>query len=184
MPRQVYAASGQDIQTNNLKNVPTLVVSLVGNIVGSLLPDIDQASNRLWDLLPGGNVLGGIFKNLFLAHRTISHSLLGVFLLHELLWLVLPKIFNPNFIDAKIVYYSIMIGFVSHLFLDAFTKEGIPLFFPIKWKIGFPPVKQLRIETGKWFEKFVVFPGIIVFLIYFAIQKQEIIVSILRSMVK
>ena len=42
-------------------NVLTLFSSLVANVVGSLLPDIDQATNRLWDMLPAGNEVG---KNL------------------------------------------------------------------------------------------------------------------------
>lgn len=161
-------------------NASTLVVSLVGNIVGSLLPDIDQATNRLWDLLPAGNFLGKIFRGFFISHRTISHSLLGIYLLSKLLWWFLPKVFNPGFIYNQIVYSSVMIGFISHLLIDAFTEEGIPLFFPIKWKIGFPPFKHWRIETGKWFEKFVVFPGIIVYLFWYAITNQEKLISILK----
>jgi len=100
---------------------------------------------------------------------------------NKLLWFVLPEIFNPGFVNNEIVYHSIMIGFVSHLFADAFTEEGIPLFFPIKWKVGLPPIKHRRIETGKWVEKFIVFPGIIVFLILFSIRHQETLVKTLKS---
>src|SRR3989338_7333367 len=57
-------------------NLVTLVGGIVANIIGSLIPDMDQASNRLWDLLPAGDHLGKIFRRLFLKHRTLSHSLL------------------------------------------------------------------------------------------------------------
>lgn len=164
----------------SLLNTATLAVSLIGNIVGSLLPDIDQASNRLWDLLPAGNSLGRVFRKLFLSHRTISHSLLGIFLVYKLLWWVIPKIFNPNNLNSTIIIYSIMIGFISHLVLDLFTEEGLPLFFPIKWKIGFPPISSWRITTGKWFEKLVVFPGIIAYSFWFAFHNQEKLLGIIK----
>ncbi len=46
-------------------NAATLVTSLIGSVIGSLLPDIDQATNRLWDLLPAGNSLGKVFRKLY-----------------------------------------------------------------------------------------------------------------------
>lgn len=154
----------------NLNSI-TAVTSLVANIVGALIPDLDQASNRLWDLLPAGNFFGRLLRRLFLSHRTISHSILGYYLLHHLLLYLLPKILNPQYVDINLVHVSVIIGFVSHMFLDLLTEEGIPLFFPIKLKIGFPPIKSWRIKTGKWFEKYIVFPAIFLYLIYFAINK-------------
>lgn len=165
-------------------NAATLVTSSVGSIIGSLLPDIDQASNRLWDLLPAGHVFGRLLKKLFLHHRTISHSLLGIFLVDKILSWVLPRILNQNFINVQIVFYSLMIGYLSHLLLDFFTEEGIPLFFPVNLKIGFPPISSWRIKTGKGFEKFVVFPGIVLYLLFFSFQNQTKIFSILKLVVK
>ena len=150
-------------------NPITIITSLIANIIGALLPDLDQASNRLWDLLPACNFLGRILRQLFLSHRTLSHSILGVYLLHRLLLFLLPQILNPQFLNIQLVYFSLMIGFLSHLFLDFLTEEGIPLFFPIKLKLGFPPIKSWRIKTGKWFEKYVIFPGIILYLLYLLI---------------
>ena len=63
----------------------TLFGALVGNVVGSYLPDIDQATNRLWDMMPLGEVTGRVFRNLFLKHRTITHSLLGLFIFYKFL---------------------------------------------------------------------------------------------------
>lgn len=168
----------------NSLNIITVVSSSIGCIVGSLLPDIDQASNKLWDLLPGGNLVGKIFRKLFLGHRTISHSFLGIFLVNKLLWWLLPKILNPGFVNVEIVYYSMMIGFVSHILIDAFTEEGLPLFFPIKWRVGFPPIASWRIKTGKWFEKYIVFPGAVFYTFFFIIKNQEKIVNILKLAIK
>ncbi len=165
-------------------NLATMITSLVGGVVGSLLPDIDQESNRLWDLLPAGQFLGGVLKNVFLAHRTISHSLIGVFAVYKFLGWVLPKLLNPGWINIQIVLASIMIGFLSHLLIDSLTEEGLPLFFPLKLKVGFPPVRPWRIKTGKWFEKFVVFPAIIVYIVWFVGKNQTRIADILKLAIK
>lgn len=159
-------------------SVATTVVVLVANEVGALLPDIDQASNRLWDLLPGGNFLGKIFRNVFLAHRTLSHSLIGIFLVYEGgLWLI-PKLFNPLFVNPTLIFYSLLIGYLSHLLLDSFTEEGLPLLFPLKWKFGFPPFKKMRIKSGRWFENFIVFPVIVLYILWFSISHWPIFVKI------
>lgn len=150
-------------------NLLTLFSAVVGNIVGTLSPDLDQASNRLWDLLPGGNFFGNLVRPLFLGHRTISHSLLGGYLYYRILHWFLPYIINPNFVDTNLVLGAIMVGFISHLAADAVTEEGLPLFFPIPIKIGFPPIRSWRIKTGKWFENLVVFPGVSVYLVWFTL---------------
>lgn len=148
-------------------NIATTVSCLIGCTVGSLIPDLDQATNRLWDLLPVGNFVGKILRNLMLQHRTISHSLVGIFFLYQLLMWLTPKILNPSYINANLVVASIMIGVISHIAADMLTKEGVPLFFPFPFKIGFPPFEFLRITTGKFFEKAIIFPGIILYLIWF-----------------
>lgn len=142
----------------------TALVGIVANIVGALLPDIDQASNRLWDLLPGGNALGKILKNLFLTHRTLSHSFLGTWLVYQALNWILSRLFNSSFVDIPLITVAMMIGYISHLALDGLTEEGLPLLFPLKIRFGFPPIKSWRIKTGGWFEKLVIFPGIIVYI--------------------
>jgi membrane-bound metal-dependent hydrolase YbcI (DUF457 family) len=152
--------------------VLTLFAAIVGNIVGALIPDMDQASNRLWDLLPAGNFLGKIFRKAFYKHRTLSHSILGSFLIFLLLQWALPKVFNPEFVDYKVVLWSIMIGYGSHLLADSFTKEGLPLFFPIDWNIGIPPLEFLRIRTGGWLESYIVLPGVGLYLVVFIIVFQ------------
>lgn len=144
---------------------PTIITASIANIVGALLPDIDQASNRLWDLIPGGNLVGRILRKLFIAHRTLSHSILGIVIIYSLTHWVIYKIFNPTFVNPGIVFLSLMIGYLSHLILDSLTEEGIPLLFPIKWKFGFPPIKWMRIKTDHWFERWIIFPGLVIYII-------------------
>jgi len=50
--------------------------------------------------------------------------------------------------------------------MDLFTKEGIPLLLPIPVKFGFPPIKSLRMTTGKLAEKGV-FVALLAFDIWF-----------------
>lgn len=167
-------------QPPNGLNIATAGVAIVGSIVGSLIPDMDQASNRLWDLLPAGNFLGKILRNLMLHHRTISHSILGIYLSYLILNFVIPKIFNPIYVNPQIIVISIMVGLISHVLADMLTKEGIPLFFPIPFKIGIPPFEFLRITTGKFVEKFIIFPGVLAYILWIIANKREVLLSLVK----
>jgi inner membrane protein len=164
-------------------NLTTSIVAIIGANIGALIPDMDSQGNRLWDLLPAGDNLGKIFRRVFYKHRTISHSILGMVIFYMVLEFVLSKILNPEFIDPKIILYSVMIGIVSHLLADSLTEEGVPLLYPIKFNFGFPPIKKMRIKTGKWFEKFVVYPAIWIYLVWFIKTNQEQMLEILKSAV-
>ena len=164
-------------------NLLTLIAGVVGVDIGALIPDMDTSGNYLWGLLPQGHKLGDLLKNIFYKHRTITHSLLGFFLIYKFFEWLLPKVFNPGFIDPNIVFMSIIIGFVSHLVADSFTEEGIPLFFPLKITFGIPPIKKVRIKTGRWFENLVIFPAIWLYLIWFVSLNKQVLLSILRSLV-
>lgn len=167
---------------NNL-NLTTMVFAIVGTDIGALIPDMDTGGNYLWGLLPQGERLGNIFKKIFYKHRTITHSFLGLFLVYEFFGWLLPRIFNSSFIDPQIIFISIMVGYVSHLIADSFTEEGIPLFFPLRFSIGFPPIKKIRIHTGSWVEKFIVFPAICVYLIWCVNLNKEVLLSIFKWLV-
>jgi inner membrane protein len=72
------------------------------------------------------------------------------------------------------VWWSFMIGFISHLIMDTFTTEGVPWLFPIPLKFGIPPFRFSRIKTGGVVEKSFVFPGLLLinaYLVYANYQK-------------
>jgi inner membrane protein len=148
-------------------NIATATAAVVGNIIGATLPDIDQSTNRLWDLLPGRDYVGKLLRPLFLGHRNLTHSFLGVFLIYHLLGFILPRLLNPSYVNINIIYAAMMIGYVSHLVGDAVTKEGLPLLFPFKWRFGFPPLAALRITTGKWIENIIILPGTAAYIFWF-----------------
>ena len=122
-------------------NIATVCVCFIGNVVGSLMPDMDQAANDLWDMLPAGNLIGKILRTILVGHRTISHSIVGTLLTYKILLVLTPKILNSSYINTSLVIASVMIGVISHILADSLTKEGIPLFFPITIKIGIPSAR-------------------------------------------
>lgn len=159
----------------------TLFVAIIANNIGALIPDMDSAGNRLWDLLPLGDHLAKVFKKIFYKHRTLSHSILGVVIIYLFLSWLFPIIFNPIYLDANIILAATMIGIVSHLLADSLTREGIPLFFPLKFDIGLPPVKSLRIRTGGKFEKYVFYPLILLFVLVLVYLNRDNLSQIILS---
>lgn len=162
-------------------NLTTFVAVIIANNIGGLIPDMDSGGNYLWGLLPQGKVLGKFLRKIFYKHRTITHSLLGLFLVYNFFLFLLPKLFNQNFIDTNLILTSLMIGFFSHLMADSLTEEGIPLLFPLGLTFGIPPIKKIRIKTGKWFETLIIFPGIWIYLFWFVYSNQQIYLQILKN---
>ncbi len=77
-----------------------------------------------------------------------------------------------------------MIGMVSHLVMDSFTKEGVPWLLPIPIKFGFPPLRRLRITTGKYLETLGVFPALLIFnAIWYSAHYERILETLHRHLV-
>lgn len=92
----------------------------------------------------------------------MSHSIIGLIALGFLFKLLLTVLhpIMPN-IDITLVWYAFLIGMISHVVMDMFTKEGVPLLLPIPVKFGLPPVRKFRITTGKAVEAAILFPVLI-----------------------
>lgn len=170
------------IQTLTLS---TAIVAVVANLIGGITPDIDQPTAPFWRNLPILKFFGRYFDNLVGGHRFLTHSILGLalfgFLAHWLLVFIHPIM--PG-VDIGLVWWAFMLGMVSHLIMDSFTKEGVPWFLPMPFKIGFPPVRKLRVTTGKKFESFIVFPVLLGFdALLFAANYQQILTIMHRYVV-
>lgn len=139
----------------------TTVVAFGANMIGGLLPDIDNATSDIWDKVRGGSIIAMIVKPIIGGHRLISHSLLGMAIAGFLLQQLLAAISHVLVVDMNIIWWSIMIGYLSHLIADSLTTEGVPWLLPIRVRFGFPPVKFLRIKTGGLFEQLLIFPGLL-----------------------
>ncbi len=139
------------------QNIQTIVASIILISIGSLTPDLDDPHNKLYTLIPiGDEVFAEVLEKFFGKHRSISHSILGVALFgyasHWLIWMI-PE---ANGFNHQSLWLSFILALIFHLAADAFTKEGIPLFWPLRWKFSFIPIKELRLKTGGAFEVYVV----------------------------
>jgi inner membrane protein len=134
-----------------------------GVAIGGLAPDIDNTSSTL------GKRLGIISKeiNHHFGHRTIMHSLIGL-----AIWAALGYGAQQlavhflaghmgsqqyNFITGSYtLWVALVLGYILHLFGDSLTEEGIPIFWPNKFHLGFPPIRALRFRAGSITEPIVV----------------------------
>jgi len=160
----------------------TAIGAVIASDIGAAIPDMDTAGNRLWEMLPQGDKVGKVLRNVFYKHRTFTHSIIGVFTIFKFLEWLLPKFLNKEFIDPQVLLWSTMIGIISHLISDSLTEEGIPIFFPVKFTFGIPPVKWIRIKTGQWFEHFVVYPAVWIYLVWFIYRNESVLLGILRTL--
>ena len=143
-------------------SLATLVTAIGANLIGGLAPDIDEATSDFWHKVPAGTLIGQLVTPLLGGHRLISHSLVGLALFGIGAHYLLQALSSVLLVDMNIVWWGFMIGVFSHLVTDSLTKEGVPWFFPIPFRIGFPPFHTLRIRTGGIIEQFIVFPGLLI----------------------
>ena len=115
-----------------LNKIPNLLIFIPIFLFASILPDIDNKFSKL-----GKKKISRIF-NFFMKHRGILHSFTFVFIIGILLFFYFREIFYP-----------FVLGYSVHLILDCFTKTGVRIFYPLKFKIkGF-------VRTGGIFEKII-----------------------------
>jgi len=98
--------------------------------IATLIPDIDSRFSKL-----GKRKIFRIF-NFFVKHRGITHSLTFLSALSLVIFLSFKEILLP-FAFA----YSL------HLALDALTIQGIPIFYPLKFRV------RGNVKTGGFLEK-------------------------------
>ena len=162
--------------------VATALAALLANQIGGIAPDIDQPTAPLWRNLPVGRYIGKVFGALVGGHRFLSHSLLGVGVFAVLAWALL-NIFQPLLprIDIGFVWLAFIIGVVSHLIMDTFTKEGVPWLLPLPFKFGIPPLRAWRITTGKDIEMYVVLPLLIVLAVWLATTHYDVLSQVIQN---
>jgi membrane-bound metal-dependent hydrolase YbcI (DUF457 family) len=164
-------------------SLATAITAMGANFIGGLFPDIDQPTSDLWDNFRLGPFVAKIICPIFGGHRNISHSFLGLLLIGWLSSLLLGWILPFILLDinGEIVWTSFMIGVISHILTDMPTKAGVPLLWPYGYGFGIPPIKALRMESGKFFEKFLVFPGLLVLDAYLLYSHQDRILEFIRA---
>ena len=127
----------------------TTFYSLV--VLCARLPDIDQYG---WI----GRLVGG--------HRGFTHSCLGVLIMllfFVTIFMSLPMllatggiVIQPELLEeVKVVLEAIIVGWTLHIMADGLTRGGVPLFWPVTTRYGFPPSTALRLKVGTVWEDIV-----------------------------
>lgn len=139
---------------------PLLILSGVGAFA-ALVPDLDGSESTIENL----RILGfrplkwpGFIVDKLFKHRGFLHSLLAVAILAFILLGFFPEVPKEFVITA-------LLGYSSHLLTDGLTPLGIPLFYPLEWRVTFLP-KILCITTGSLAEGMVFVALIVLYVIF------------------
>ncbi len=172
--------------TNSLHEMTlaTALVAFSANMVGGLAPDIDQPTAALWRRIRAGSIIGKIIQPLLGGHRYLSHSIVGIFIFGYVTNVLLTMTSSVLIVDMEVVWSAFMIGFLSHLIMDTFTKEGVPWLFPIPIRLGIPPLHFLRIKTGGVVEKSFVFPVLLLINIYLIYTNYSKVLDFVKHHIK
>jgi len=96
--------------------MPIYVLGFV--LLGAVFVDVDIRNSRF------GNRWYFRLLQFFTRHRGMFHSLFFAVLISLIIGMI-----NRWF------GFGLFVGYVSHLFLDVFTLEGVRLFWPFNWKV-------------------------------------------------
>lgn len=177
-------ALGLVVLASPLQNIAlsTALVAILANQIGGIAPDVDQPTAPFWRNLPEGHFVGRAFGKLLGGHRFISHSILGLILFGFLSKLLLQFLhpIMPH-VNIHLVWWAFIIGMISHLIMDTFTKEGVPWLLPIPVKFGLPPLKRFRITTGKRVETLLIFPGLLLLDVWLCASNYNALVAYLHQ---
>ncbi len=156
----------------------TLLGIGVATFIGGIIPDIDNVASPAWKhkLTPWE---GKISRDFLEGHRHLSHSILGILLFTWVLGLLLKTIVLSH-VDSHLVETAFFLGQLSHLFADTVTIEGVPWLYPIPFKFGIPPFKFMRIRTGGWVEKIIIFPLLLLFTVWIYYTHHATIAAFLK----
>ena len=120
----------------NYFNLNPLIFILI-LVFSAVLPDIDHSKSWIGRKIKPLSFL----VNFIFGHRRLIHSLFFALVIG-----VLINIFFDNY------YIPFVIGYLSHLFLDTITKQGVYLFYPFKFRIhGFIKTNGIIEKMFLWF---------------------------------
>lgn len=161
----------------------TAILALSAGFIGGLAPDLDQPTANLWRRLPLGPFFGSLIAPIMGRHRFISHSLVGIFIFGIIAKILLNWMSTFVIVDIDIVWNAFLIGFISHLIADSVTHDGVPWLFPIPINFGFPPLQALRIKTGGFLEKYVIFPSLLGLNFYLFFNNHQLYKELIQKLI-
>lgn len=108
-------------------------------LLGALLPDVDHPESTVGKKIQ----IISYPLSLVFGHRGITHSLCAVF---AMLWL--GYYFSAISVNEELaIIPCIALGYLSHLFADSLTPQGIRPFYPSKKRFCIPIVQNGLIEV-------------------------------------
>ncbi|MDX8394067.1 MAG: metal-dependent hydrolase [Mariprofundales bacterium] len=122
----IGAASGFAVASILNSSLENIFIIIVMSIMGSLLPDIDHAGSIISRKLSWLNKL----ISPLLSHRGLTHSGLAI---AGCLWLLYSY--------DSIVFLGICTGYISHIFMDMLTVNGVKLFYPFSISINLAKIR-------------------------------------------
>lgn len=112
----------------NLLSLVSSAILITGASIGCVLPDIDSATSKI-SKKPLFKPLSKVIRKRF-GHRGATHSLILSLLILSLLICSSYMFRGVAFFIYSNFIIGLACGYLSHLFLDFITIEGIPLFYP------------------------------------------------------
>lgn len=122
----------------------TVVLSAAAAGGASLLTDIESPDSKLGRIIP---LIPRLLK-MTIGHRGPLHSLLAGAAVSGLFF---------AFFQRPDLACAVFFGYMSHVILDIFNSEGVPLLWPLKIRLGIPLT-----EPGGVIERLVILPALTV----------------------
>lgn len=107
------------------------LVLIIGNSIGSILPDIDHKGSLI------SKILFFLPVHMITNHRHQTHSLLAT----GLLWLILQLLIPDQNQIAFWFSLGVVTGSLSHILVDILNPNGVRLFYPLPWMIKLPLIR-------------------------------------------
>lgn len=112
--------------------LPHLGIALFAAGIGALLPDLDADEGLLRQVTRtarSDGCLGRLVSWIMPAHRGVTHSGLAA-----LAMILLARAWPHAWIIA------LAVGYVSHLLADMLTQGGVPVLWPLRWRLSLLPL--------------------------------------------
>lgn len=140
-----------------------LPIMLVVSRAGAAFPDIDHNWQSVADKTTLNRIVNFIIHITGGRHRSWQTHSIDICVYYTVASVLVPKLLLDNGWIDKINYQVLLIlllgfaaGWISHLFSDMLTSEGVRLICFLKFKIKLVPKKigKLRFNTGNEWEAF------------------------------
>ncbi len=160
--------------------IPSFTADKTMFIIGTLsatLPDVDYSRSFV------GRILYPVarFVESHVGHRTATHSFVIAILFSALAGWLLSFFLGDSLLLWAVVVFG---GYVSHIVLDWFTREGAQSYWPSTVWCVMPKNRSWRIRTGSAGEMIFVVMLLVFFAVTFQPSREEVIIWFRSSFIQ